>query len=143
MLIGHLLLTHVLPRGSGYVTGPDVGYGLGPTSTCQPDAAYFSKQRAGGIPQKVFPTAPDLAVEVISPSETLRSVLDKARLHLQAGARLVWGIDPATRKVDVYRLADHGELRIQTLSENDTRDANEVLPGFKVNIKDLFAVLNS
>jgi Uma2 family endonuclease len=86
MLIGHLLLTHVLPTGSGYVTGPDVGYQLGPNTICQPDAAYISKQRAGGIPRKVFPIAPDLAVEIISPSETVRSVLDKVRLYLQAGA---------------------------------------------------------
>src|SRR5258708_27757590 len=141
--IGHLLLTHVLPRGLGYVTGPDVGYELGPDTTCQPDAAYISKQRAGGIPRKVFLTAPDLAVEVISPSETVRSVLDKARLYLQAGARLVWAVDPEAKKVDVYRLAENGELRVQTLGIGDTPDAGDVLPGFSIKVQELFAILES
>ncbi len=139
--IGHLLLNHVLPTGSGYVTGPDGGYEVGPNSIVQPDAAYISKARAGGIPKKVFATAPDLAIEVISPSETVRAVLDKARLYLQAGTRLVLAVDAETKKLDVYRLADNGELRIQTLGITDTLDAGEALPGFTVKVQDLFAIV--
>ena len=141
MWIGHLLLNHVLLTGSGYVTGPDGGYEVAPNSVVQPDAAYISKARAGGIPKKVFATAPDLAIEVISPSETVRAVLDKARLYLQAGARLVLAVDAETKKVDVYRLAENGELRVQTLGIADTLDASEALPGFVVKIQDLFAIV--
>ncbi len=141
----YLLLSYILPKGSGYVTGPDGGYQVGPHTVCQPDAAYISKARAGDIPKKVFPIGPDLAVEVISPSETSRSILDKVRLYLAAGSLAVWAIDPDTKKVDVYSLADrndlHGELRVQTLGVDDTLSAGDALPGFSVKVQELFAVL--
>jgi Uma2 family endonuclease len=143
MWIGHLRVDHVLPTKSGYVTGPDAGYELGPNTVVQPDAAYISKVRAGSIPKKVFATAPDLVVEVISPSETVRAVLDKARLYLHAGSQLVLAVDAETKKVDAYRLATNGELRVQTLGVTDTLDASEALPGFRMKVQDLFAVIES
>ena len=78
--------------------------------------------------------APDLAVEVLSPTDRAREVREKVADWLRAGTRLVWVIDPATHSVTVYRSLDD----FQQLSEGDTLEGGEVLPGFGCGIKDLF-----
>src|SRR5579859_1978264 len=70
----HLLLTFIAPKRLGYVTTPDTGYRLGPNTVAQPDVGFISMARSGPVPSKEFPVGPDLAVEVISPSETASSI---------------------------------------------------------------------
>jgi Uma2 family endonuclease len=136
----HFLVTHVDRHDLGYVSGADGGYDLGPHDTRLPDAAYISKSRAGGLQGVTFPVAPDLAVEVISPSETSRAVLDKVRAYLQAGTALVWVVHPEDKVVDVYRLAGEG-LYVQTFNLTGVLDGGDVLPGFTLPISELFAGL--
>ncbi len=78
---------------------------------------------------------PDLAVEVVSPSDTPREVRDKVGDWLRAGTRLVLVIYPVTRSVTVYRSIDDFE----TLSEGDELAGGEVIPGFTGSIRELFA----
>jgi Uma2 family endonuclease len=136
--VARLLGNHADQHNLGYVTGADGGYQLGPNDVRLPDAAFISKARAGGLQGVVFPTAPDLAVEVISPGETSRSVLDKVRAYLQAGTRLVWVVYPEDKVVDVYRLAGEG-LYVQTLEISGVLDGGEVLSGFTLKLSELFA----
>ena len=82
----------------------------------------------------IFPGAPDLAVEVLSPSERPADVHAKIGDYLEAGARLVWVIDPSRRQVRVHRTL----LRPLTLVETAMLDGEDVLPGFSVQVARLF-----
>jgi Uma2 family endonuclease len=139
--IAHLLISYVVANYLGYVTGADGGYQLGPHDVRLPDVGFIAKARAAGLSGTVFPVAPDLAVEVISPSETSRAVLDKARAYLQAGTRSVWAVYPEDQVVDVYRLADDGGLHVQTVGKEGTLDGADALPGFTLAVSDVFARL--
>ena len=79
-------------------------------------------------------TVPDLVVEVVSPSDGLREVNDKALMWLSYGVRLVWVVDPDTRSVDVYRASRVAS----TLTESDTLDGLDTLPGFTCTVGDVF-----
>ena len=78
--------------------------------------------------------APDLAVEVLSPSDNLVDVQQKVRDYREAGARLVWVIAPAARTATIHR-AD-GSARL--LREGDHLDGGDVLPGLAISLGELF-----
>lgn len=137
----YLFWDYVLPKRLGFVTGADSGYYISATNFFQPDAGFISRERAGGTIGVKFLVAPDLAVEIISPTESARDVLDKTRAYLKAGASQVWSVYPKNKVVDVHRLAENGSVNTQTLSIDDTLDGGEVLPGFTLKLRDLFAVL--
>ena len=82
--------------------------------------------------------APDLAVEVRSPDNTLAELSVKANEYLEAGARMVWIVDPPTRTVQVMR---PGRPAV-TLSLDDVLDGGDVLPGFSLPVSRLFAELD-
>jgi Uma2 family endonuclease len=78
--------------------------------------------------------APDLAVEVVSPGDTVREVEEKVKEWLEAGARMVWAVRPKLRMITVYRsLTD-----VVVLTEKDTLDAGDVVPGFRIAVADVF-----
>jgi Uma2 family endonuclease len=106
-----------------------------PDTVRAPDAAFVQTERlADQSPSGFFEGAPDLAVEVISPSETVDEVESKVIDYLEAGSRLVWLIYPRTQTVTVYRsLTD-----IEILTIEDTLTGGEVLPGFSVSLKEIF-----
>lgn len=101
-----------------------------------PDIAFTSKERALPLVTKgAVPQLPDLAVEIQSPDDSLRKMRAKAAYYLANGSRLVWLVLPEKRLVEVYR-AD-GEVDI--LTENDTLDGGDVLPGFTLPVQEIFA----
>jgi len=102
-----------------------------------PDASFVAKDRIppGELPQGYIELSPDLAVEVVSPSDRNPEVRDKVEEWLRAGTRLVWVIYPATRSVTVYRSLDDFE----NLSEEDNLDGGQVIPGFSCQIRELFS----
>ena len=124
------------PRG---VVGVESGFVLGrnPDTVRGPDVFYVRPARipAGGIPEAFWEIAPDLAVEVVSPTETAEEIREKIRDYLQAGTPLVWVIYPRTQEVVVH--TPDGLAR--TLSIGDTLGAPDVLPGFNCTVAELFA----
>lgn len=78
--------------------------------------------------------APDLAVEVVSPSNTAVEILDKTADYLEAGTRLVWVVEPTRRCVTVYR--SRNEIRL--LREGDELEGYDVLPGFSLPVAEIF-----
>ena len=96
---------------------------------------WFSAQRLAELPDSFVPMAPDLAVEVLSPSDRMADALAKVAMYLQAGTPLVWLVNPATRTVVVFR----SEMDPVTLGESDTLDGGDVLPGFSVPVAEIFA----
>jgi len=125
-------------KNLGYVTGADGGFVLGKHEVLIPDVGYISRERSSGIPTKIFAVAPDLAVEVISPGESSRDVLDKARRYLLAGTKMVWAFYPEAQVADVIRLSAEKELIIQTLHITDTLDGGDVLPDFSLPLTKVF-----
>ena len=106
-----------------------------------PDIGFASWDR---IPGRRRPTsaiagfAPDLAVEVLSRSNTKTEMARKRREYFKAGVRLVWEVDPRARTVAVYE-APEGAILLEV---GQTLDGGEVLPGFALPLADLFADLD-
>jgi Uma2 family endonuclease len=106
-----------------------------------PDVAFISWDRlpGGKVPTDPVPMlAPDLAVEVLSPSNTRREMARKRREYFKASVRVVWMIDIDAKTVEVYT-APKGPVRI---SESQVLDGVGVLPGFKLKLSELFAELD-
>jgi Uma2 family endonuclease len=136
MTIGALLHQHVRERRLGTVFGAETGFVLSrnPDTLRAPDAAFVKAERADRISADYFDGAPDLAVEVISPSDRESYVTAKATQWLEAGARAVWLIRPVDRSVTV--LGPAAEPR--RLTEHDTLDGAPVLPGFACAVREIF-----
>jgi len=132
------LSEYVRPRDLGRVVSTETGFLLArnPDTVRAPDVAFVSRssiERAGAV-RGYFPGAPDLAVEVLSPSERPADVHAKIGDYLAAGSRLVWVIDPASRQVRVHRSL----LQPSILDETAMLVGDEVLPGFSVRVGRLF-----
>lgn len=128
------LRTHPIGR----IFGDATSYTLPNGDELIPDASFVSKERVSlPFPDKFF-LAPDLAIEVMSPSNRGRELLDKAESYLQSGARLVWIVYPDNQVVDVCHLGEDGELKIRKIDLNGTLDGEDVLPDFKLAVKDIF-----
>jgi Uma2 family endonuclease len=82
----------------------------------RPDVAYVTneRERVAGSAAPYFPGAPDLAIEVVSPSERLSEVLGKVSDYLAAGSRLVWVVDPVREEV---RVASEAVVENATIEE--------------------------
>ncbi|HYE21288.1 MAG TPA: Uma2 family endonuclease [Tepidisphaeraceae bacterium] len=143
LAIASAIRAFVLPRNLGVVSGPDGMMNLFADLVRMPDVAFTAWARfpGGKVPEKPVPRlAPDLAVEVLSPSNTRREMERKRGEYFQAGARLVWIVDLDARTVDVYTLgAPDAPL---TRRSNETLDGGEVLPGFSLPLTELFAELD-
>ena len=108
-----------------------------PDTVRGPDVSYYSKERLP-LDKRVVgyhDEVPDLCVEVVSPSNSMKQLKAKAKDYLFAGVRLVWIVDPEDRTVTV--IVDPLESR--TLEADATLDSGDVLPGFACKVSDLFA----
>jgi len=126
-------------QGLGEVVAADTGFVLArdPDTVRGPDVAFISRARydAAGDPPTAFPGAPDLAVEVLSPSNRADEIHSKVADYLAAGTRLVWVVDPDPdrRTITAYETL----LAPRVLGEDDEIDAVDVLPGFRLRVSEL------
>jgi Uma2 family endonuclease len=136
--IGVLVSQFVKTHSLGVVFGAETGFKLAsdPDTVRAPDLAFVRRERIPqeGIPQGFWPGAPDLAVEVVSPSDTYTAVEEKVREWLDAGTRLVLVVNPRTRTVTVYA----AQMQVTRLTESDLLTGGEVLPGFSCRVAELF-----
>ncbi len=100
----------------------------------KPDVAFVSSTRLDGDEDTGFLVPPDLAIEVISPTDVQSRVVEKAFAYLNAGTRLVWILDPHSQTVTVYR----SERVIALLTYDDTLTGEDVVPGFSCPVSQLF-----
>ncbi len=111
---------------------------MDPDTVRAPDAAFVKRERVEKVGRVAdyWPGAPDLAVEVVSPNDTYAQVTEKALAWLEAGTLMVLVLDPgeARHTVTVYRSATD----IRVLSEEDSIDGADVVPGWKLSIAELF-----
>ena len=99
-----------------------------------PDAAFIRRDRLPELTDHFVPVAPDLAVEVLSPSDRMADALSKVAMYLQAGTRLVWVVEPRTRSVTTYR----SRTDVKVLKGTDLLSGLDVLPGFRLSLNELF-----
>ncbi|MHC4548644.1 MAG: Uma2 family endonuclease [Planctomycetota bacterium] len=131
------ILNHVDAHGLGTVVAAETGFLLGrdPDTVRAPDLAFVRASRGPGPPRGYFPGAPDLAVEVLSPDDRPGYVREKVAEWLEAGTRAVWVVDPRARTVTVHE----ARRDAQVLTEADTLCGRDVLPGFALAVREVFA----
>ena len=133
-----LLGTFVASQGIGAVVSADTGFILSrsPDTVRCPDVAFVRRERLPSREEsrKFFSGAPDLAVEVLSPSNRPGEIRVKTAEYLAAGAMAVWVVDPGERTVTVWRSL----FAPRTLAEDDTLDGEDILPGFSTLVGEIF-----
>lgn len=133
--LGNFVETHQL----GMVYAAETGFTLShdPDTVRAPDAAFVTAERVAQIKRRrgYFDGAPDLAVEIVSPDDKAEEIDAKVLDYLEAGCRLVWVIQPRTKTITVYRSLD----QVRVLTQRDTLDGADVVPGFAVPVKEIFA----
>jgi Uma2 family endonuclease len=131
---------HVRKHGGGEVVVGDVGFVLNlpadPERVRAPDVAFVSTQRlpGGRLPEGFLVGPPDLAVEVLSPTDNPLEIQQKVRDYLEGGALLVWIIAPQVKTATVYR--PDGSARL--LREHESLQGEDVLPGLTIPLAELF-----
>lgn len=136
LLLGERLAPFVRRRGLGVCFATDTGFQLAhdPDTVLAPDVAFVRRER---MPKRrgpgYFPGPPDLAVEVMSPNDRMPAVLKKAKSWLEHGARSVWIMNPKRRTVAV-----HGADGTSTTFHVGDTVVDEVVPGFRVRVAELF-----
>jgi Uma2 family endonuclease len=132
------LASFVKGQSLGVVTGAETGFQIArdPDTVRAPDVAFIRAERVPPSPlMGFFPGAPDLAVEVVSPSDRATELLSKVQNWLEAGCRAVWVIDPLQRTVSIYRT----DKPMAILHASDVLSGDDVVPGFSVPVAEIFA----
>lgn len=137
MRLGRYLDTFADDRGLGIVTTAETAFRLvrNPDTVRCPDCAFVRAQRVPvPIPRGAFEGAPDLAVEVLSPSNTRTEIDRKLAEFLRYGSQQVWIVDPEARTVTTHTAG--GLPRF--LEGDDVLDGGDLLPGFTVPLAKIF-----
>lgn len=123
----------------GYAFADSVTYFLDELNEFIPDVSFISKKRLPTLPDKLH-VAPNLAVEVVSPSNlrNWRDFKNKIISYLQHGTEMVWVVFPEALEVEVYRLEADASLNVRTLTIEDTLDGGDILPGLSIPMREIF-----
>lgn len=134
----YLIARHAYAHELGVVFGQDTGFHIesDPDSVRAPDVAFVSRSRAVLIPRRGYARlAPDLVVEIISPGDRRGELLAKVGQWLDAGAQLVWLVDPQRTAATVYR----ADGSVEVVSADGRLDGEQVLPGFACALAEIVA----
>lgn len=140
--ISTLLNIYLQEHNLGLVAGSDGMIRFNLDLVRMPDVSFIRWDSVGDTDEIENPAGaflevpPDLAVEVLSPSNTRREMEIKLAEYAKAGVKLVWYVDPERKEVDVFPKGN--PKRKKTLGENDTLEGNSVLPGFAVKVSRIF-----
>lgn len=133
--IGSFAITHRL----GAVLDSSTGFWMFNRNCRAPDISFVPMARLAALGFKpnetrFFPGAPDLAVEILSENNTRREIDERLRDFFASGTRLAWVIDPDKQRVEVCR----SPIRRQLMGSGGFLDGEDLLPGFRYPIADLF-----
>jgi Uma2 family endonuclease len=133
--IGSILRAYVKRHRLGRVYSGEPGFRLGQGTVRAPDVAFVRQERLEGLGNRGFAKgAPDLAVEIFSPSDSVPQLMRKTKQYFAAGCHTVWMVYPETREIHVLEAS--GEDRI--LRDTDSMEVPDLLPGFSVPIAEFF-----
>ncbi|MEO0409545.1 MAG: Uma2 family endonuclease [Cyanobacteria bacterium P01_A01_bin.135] len=136
-LLVALLTTFVKQNRLGAVCDSSTAFTLANGNKRSPDVSFVSRDRLKGLkrpPRGFFEGSPDLAVEILSPSNTVEEIHDKIVEYFENGTRLVWVIHPDERYVLVYHSPEPDRL----MRSQDVLDGEVVVPGFSMPVAELF-----
>ena len=129
------LYAHVKKHDLGRVYAADTGFRLRDDTVRAPDGAFVRSERVNAVKSKGFAKgAPDLAVEIFSPSDSVRQLMRKVKQYFAAGCHTVWIVYPERQEVNVLEASGADRL----LGVDDTIEAPDLLPGFSVRVAELF-----
>jgi Uma2 family endonuclease len=132
-----LLADYVYRTGIGKVLSGDVGFVLDlPEDRGRVRAPDIAFMRSVPADDGFVPAAPDLAIEILSPSESPIQIQEKIRDYLEAGTSLIWVVAPKAKTVTVYR--PDGSARF--LREHETLAAEDLLPGLSIPLTEIFVM---
>ena len=136
LIVQKVLLNYLnqQPFGSAFA---EAGYVLSrnPLTVRQPDISILSNDRILATDEDgYFQDAPELAVEVVSPSDSAQDLEIKIEQYLHAGARQVWILYPKQKRIYVHQPG----APVRVLNQSDTLTGGDLLPGFSVKVADLF-----
>lgn len=134
LLIG--IGTFVYAHQLGYVTGEQGGYRMSGKTVFAPDVGFISNTRLTQRTRQFAPVPPDLAVEVLSPSDDKRALQTKAEDYLHFGTRLVWLVLPDEQAVEVYAQ----NQPVQMIGMDGMLDGGDVLPDFQLSVREIFPI---
>jgi Uma2 family endonuclease len=133
--IASILRDYVKEHKLGRVYGADTGFRLGKETVRAPDVAFVRRERVADAQGMGFAKgAPDLAVEIFSPSDSVPQLMRKVKQYFGAGCHTVWIVYPEPREVHVFERSGIDRL----LHTGDTIEAPELLPGFSVPVAQFF-----
>lgn len=138
MSIGAKLFAFVRSKEIGQCFAAETGFLIArdPDTVRAPDAAFVRTERLAAVDQSAafLPLAPDIVAEVIAPSDSHGDVQAKVFQWLDCGTTAVWVLEPNSKQVTVYESRDS----IRVLEVSDQLTCENLLPGFEVNVSDLF-----
>lgn len=138
----HVILgRHVVDHRLGKIFGAEAGFVISrdPDTVRAPDIAFIARENLPADPptSAFWPSAPDLAVEVLSPNDRTGEVDEKIQAWLDAGTKLVWVVDPQLQNVTVYR----STIDVDVKTVADILDGGDVVAGFSTPVADIFLSL--
>lgn len=137
IFLGGALEMYARPRKLGVVCDSSTGFRMQSGNVRSPDVSFVSRERLQGLkrlPKGFFQGAPDLAVEILSPGNTVEEIHTKIVEYFENGAQLVWVINPDEQYVLIY----HEPKPDQFLRVGDNLDGEAVVAGFSLALADLF-----
>jgi len=131
--IHFLLSAHVRQHQLGKIYIAETTFQVGESGR-KPDVAFVSKAHIPENERQASPIPPDLAIEVVSPTDKVYDVTEKALEYLDAGTKMVWVIEPVAKTITVYR----PPREIKTLTQDDTLTGEDVVEGFQCTVAEVF-----
>jgi Uma2 family endonuclease len=129
---------HVAAHRLGETYAAETGFriAVNPDTVRAPDVSFVAAERAAAIGEieGFIPGPPDLAIEVVSPSDSFSEVEEKVCDWLESGVRMVVVVDPRKKTATVYR--SRSDIRV--LSEGDILEGSDVVPGWQLALKTIF-----
>src|SRR6266851_4437911 len=133
--LASLLHVYVKKHGLGKIYNADTGFKLSDDTVRAPDISFVRKDRLATVHRRGFGSgAPDLAVEIFSPSDSVRQLMRKVKQYFAAGCHTVWIVYPERREVQVLDATGGDRL----LRPGDVIDAPGLLPGFSASVAQIF-----
>jgi Uma2 family endonuclease len=139
-ICSRLLITvgmHVRRRKAGRIYDSSTGFRLDPDNCFSADVSFVKTARIAAVlpnPEKFVQGAPDFAIEVLSPTDTIRSIERKIALFFHFGTPLMWFVLPRKRVVRIYRSGNE----YTTLDSSGSLSADPVLPGLTIPVREVF-----
>lgn len=141
IILSSALFAVVMAKKLGALFDSSTAFKIKNSNRRSPDVSFFAKERLQGLtelPTGFLEGAPDLAVEVLSPGNTVEEIHDKLVEYFENGTRLAWVIHPNENYVLVYRSAQEPDRLLKSI---DSLEGEEVVPGFTLPVADLFQKL--